>query len=852
MNALDVTTDDLEHMRQVQGSQRFQLFINSSTQLHALEDQLQQAQDESTGRVDPQKVEEFKQILATAQQLHEQAATRQAERQRRREQQNAQSQERRRRLETEAARVKSWTARRAATSGELARLFSDLQAMSIDNNLALRCPELVVVGMQSDGKSSLVEALLGFTFNIVSSNIGTRRPLIISMINSRAHPEPCCRFRLEESAGGEEYESAPTLPANLSAEIVRRTNAVAGSDASRVSARPIFLRVEYANCANLTIYDTPGFRLRGDERLAQEIHDMVMDLIRPPERLIVCLEQSTVEWANTTSRHLVQKVDPDFRRTVLLHTKFDNRCKELRSVEEATKYLQGEGLPAKVANFFISLPAARDLPPKQFQEAIQDSYLQDYAHLLRIGLDDKELLAKIGFCKMEDFLERQMTKRYQTAFLPTLETLERGVIDQTARLQALDRSISEKDPSLVRARASVYVSKVTGVIERLLSGSAVGDPEQFGQTLSQERAQVGGASWTALDLDYPIENTQRKLYGGPQFHRLVNEFTWIAHTVELPATSIDEVAAALGSHPSHNLPSYETAASDLVNLKAKQVLHPILHTTAQRARYIMGRLFDVAVAVVHRDDADMSAVGACAAFRDSLHQTYAEVLDGLFVKCSDKMLEDVNSFTEVLDCWGVCAPASPNAAVATLLDQSVALAEANKADEAAACTKQALAALSRPLPPQQQQATSNAARDQTRARVVQLMSRQDVWPSSFPSSAGRQVDDVTYRAFIALCRKLFDSIRFKFVQVVRNKLSSLILKPMFERMRETVVEHFRVAIPSEAFAAVFEAGTRVLEQDRAALHRKLAYTTALRDQFRLAASKFGSHASSQEQPQREH
>jgi hypothetical protein len=233
-----------------------------------------------------------------------------------------------------------------------------------------------------------------------------------------------------------------------------------------------------------------------------------------------------------------------------------------------------------------------------------------------------------------------------------------------------------------------------------------------------------------------------------------------------------------------------------------------------------------------------------------LRQTYTAFLDGLFVTCCDKMLEDVNSFTEVLDCWGVCAPSSPNAAVAALLDQSVALAEGNKAAEASACTKQALATLSqRRQQQQQQQGTPVTMRDQTRARVLQVMSRQDVWAASFPSSAGRQVDEATYQAFTALCHKLFDSIRFKFVQVVRNKLSSLILKPMFERMRETLVQHFRAAIPSESFAAVFEAGTRVLEQERGALQRKLAYTTALRDQFRLAASKFGSHAVSQEREQ---
>lgn len=36
-----------------------------------------------------------------------------------------------------------------------------------------------------------------------------------------------------------------------------------------------------------------GFRLGGDEKLKNEIRDMVMKLIQPRNRIIVCLEQST-------------------------------------------------------------------------------------------------------------------------------------------------------------------------------------------------------------------------------------------------------------------------------------------------------------------------------------------------------------------------------------------------------------------------------------------------------------------------------------------------------------------------------------------------------------------------------
>lgn len=86
----------------------------------------------------------------------------------------------------------------------------------------------------------------------------------------------------------------------------------------------------------------------------------------PKNRIIVCLEQSTVEWANTSSRPIVQQVDRDFSRTVMVNTKFDNRVKELRSKEAAEKYMLGEGLPAGRKPFFISMPIRRGLDPESF------------------------------------------------------------------------------------------------------------------------------------------------------------------------------------------------------------------------------------------------------------------------------------------------------------------------------------------------------------------------------------------------------------------------------------------------------------------------------------------------------
>ena len=170
--------------------------------------------------------------------------------------------------------------------------------------------------MQSDGKSSFVEALLGFQFNVVETNIGTRRPLIIQMINNTSKEIPSCRFRKEYPIADQDpFEDRDTPVNELLDEITRRTNERAGVGSDKVSDIPIILRVEFKECANLTIYDTPGYRLGGDERLKSEITRMVSKLLEPKHRIIICLEQSTVEWANSSSRPIVRKIDPDFSRT---------------------------------------------------------------------------------------------------------------------------------------------------------------------------------------------------------------------------------------------------------------------------------------------------------------------------------------------------------------------------------------------------------------------------------------------------------------------------------------------------------------------------------------------------------
>lgn len=495
--------------------------------------------------------------------------------------------------------------------------------------------------MQSDGKSTFIEGLLGFQFNVVDSNIGTRRPLVIQMVNDPGRRVPCARFRKEAVGGpGEDpFEARDTPVEDLAREIARRTAAVAGAAGDRVSERPIVLRVEYRGCPNLNIYDTPGFRLGGGERLRDDIRRMVLRIAEPRHRVIVCLEQSTVEWANTVSRPLARTVDPALARTILVNTKFDNRIKELTDAQMANKYLSAvdsNNNSNNIANnnqsnsklnennnnnnnnpvlnrntkgiqpkpFFVSLPVERGFSarrPEEFQAAIRECYLEDYRRLLRVGFDEGRYGAQIGFCRARAHLEAVLAERYERAVRPTLCALDGACRKAAADLERVRRELSGASVPELKAAAAEFAQGLAGAVERLLEGSVAGNPDARGQTLAEERASSGAPDWPDFELAaaYDIANAGHRVYGGAQYERLLTEFEYVAHSRELPAASANEIASAIGGVArAHSIPALETAASDIVQHKALAAFRPLIDVLLARAAYVVSRLFDIALAVM--------------------------------------------------------------------------------------------------------------------------------------------------------------------------------------------------------------------------------------------------------------
>ena len=63
------------------------------------------------------------------------------------------------------------------------------------------------------------------------------------------------------------------------------------------------------------------------ENTPQEILSMVKSLASPPHRILLFLQQSSVEWCSSLWLDSIREIDPAFRRTIVVVSKFDNRLK---------------------------------------------------------------------------------------------------------------------------------------------------------------------------------------------------------------------------------------------------------------------------------------------------------------------------------------------------------------------------------------------------------------------------------------------------------------------------------------------------------------------------------------------
>lgn len=213
----------------------------------------------------------------------------------------------------------------------------------------INLPQIVVIGSQSSGKSSVLENVVGKDFLPRGTGIVTRRPLVLQLYNIAATvPEGA-----NAGAEPEEWGEFLHLPGQkfsdfgeIRKEIEKETDRITGKNKG-ISNKSINLKIYSPFVLNLTLVDLPGVTKVpvGDQpvNIEEQIRDMCMEFISNPNSIVLAVTSANTDLANSDALKMAREVDPDGLRTIGVLTKLDL----MDDGTDALDMLQGRVIPLK-------------------------------------------------------------------------------------------------------------------------------------------------------------------------------------------------------------------------------------------------------------------------------------------------------------------------------------------------------------------------------------------------------------------------------------------------------------------------------------------------------------------------
>ncbi|XP_040893587.1 dynamin-1-like protein isoform X2 [Toxotes jaculatrix] len=243
----------------------------------------------------------------------------------------------------------------------------------------IQLPQIVVVGTQSSGKSSVLESLVGRDILPRGTGIVTRRPLILQLVHIDA--EDRRKTSEENGIDGEEWgkflhtkNKIYTDFEEIRQEIEAETERISGNNKG-ISDEPIHLKIFSPHVVNLTLVDLPGITKVpvGDQPkdIEVQIRELILKYISNPNSIILAVTAANTDMATSEALKVAREVDPDGRRTLAVVTKLDL----MDAGTDAMDILMGRVIPVKLGIIGVVNRSQLDINQKKLvADAIRDEY----------------------------------------------------------------------------------------------------------------------------------------------------------------------------------------------------------------------------------------------------------------------------------------------------------------------------------------------------------------------------------------------------------------------------------------------------------------------------------------------
>lgn len=449
--------------------------------------------------------------------------------------------------------------------------------------------EVVLVGQRNQGKSSLLQAILGVPLPIGR----TRRPYHFHLVNDPSVSVP--RFIMKEN-----FKETKCTLEQLQVELAKR---------NRARSDPITFVVEYKWGFDMTIVDAPA--IRSLEELAAWARPAMTGTAN---RFLVCVEAAkpikdiqVLQW--------LKHFDPSWSRSMLVLTGFDHFLQSYQANPRTALFYFEEMEQAPCfwttpPSFELSKDCALDAD--LYKKRVWQHHTRDLDALRMLDLDYSANQAQLGVYAFRLHLEHL----FQTDLHRHIPSLTRSFESAISRLEkkitASSGAIQAWNTDNIRAQATTYTNGWLRQMDALLKGSLSGSPSQNGQTLAEEIAEFSrwesSSASETCSFGVPVTSSSSsvsnvphakvKLYGAPQLLRLLEEFRITVSKFEMPDIESNEVFGSV---------DIAWAASEIARRKIESQFVPVLEHLMGRAFFIMRRMGSVCDLVVEQQQATASA-----------------------------------------------------------------------------------------------------------------------------------------------------------------------------------------------------------------------------------------------------
>ena len=244
----------------------------------------------------------------------------------------------------------------------------------------LELPQIAVVGSQSSGKSSVLEALVGRDFLPRGPDICTRRPLVLQLVHTpyqhaSHHNQAPMEWGEFLHRPGEIFTEFEAIREEIECETNRGTGTNKG-----VSDKQIRLKICSPHVLTMTLVDLPGITRVpvGDQPadIEKRIRDMILSYIKRESCLILAVSPANTDLANSDALTLSRLVDPDGKRTIGVVTKLDIMDRGT----DAVAYLRGEVVPLRLGYIGVVNRCQQDIAQRRSIREARASEAEFFRH----------------------------------------------------------------------------------------------------------------------------------------------------------------------------------------------------------------------------------------------------------------------------------------------------------------------------------------------------------------------------------------------------------------------------------------------------------------------------------------